>query len=159
MNVSESNVGTYRHIIEVNSSAEPEFIDITDDVQLAVENSKIQNGIVTVFTRHTTTGIVVQENEPLLLEDFKDFLVRIAPPHENYGHNDFNRRTVHMHDDECPNGHSHCQQLLLGSSETIPLIEGEMPLGEWQRIFMVELDGEKANMISHREVVVQILGY
>ena len=64
-----------------------------------------------------------------------------------------------MNEGEPPNGHSHCQQLLLGSSETIPLIEGEMPLGEWQRIFMVELDGEKANMISHREVVVQILGY
>ena len=97
MNVSESNVGTYRHIIKVNSSAEPEFIDITDDVQLAVENAKIQNGIVTVFTRHTTTGIVVQENEPLLLEDFKDFLVRIAPPHENHRTNDFNRLHVHMH--------------------------------------------------------------
>ena len=159
MNASESSVGTYKDIIKVNSATAPEFIDITDDVFAAVEKSEIHDGLVTVFTRHTTTAIIIQENEPLLLEDFKEFLGRIAPRQGDYRHNDFDRRTVHMHDDECPNGHSHCQQLLLGSSETIPLIEGKMPLGEWQRIFMVELDGEKASIISHREVVVQILGY
>ena len=159
MNASDSRVGTYRNTIKVNSTTAPQFIDVTDEVQLAVENSKLQDGLVTVFTRHTTTAVIVQENEPLLLEDFKEFLGRIAPSQGNYRHNDFSRRTVHMHEDECPNGHSHCQQLFLGSSETIPLIEGKMPLGEWQRIFMVELDGEKANMISHREVVVQVLGY
>ena len=159
MNASESSVGTYKTIIKVNSATAPEFIDITDDVVGTVERSKIHDGLVTIFTRHTTTAIIIQENEPLLLEDFKEFLDGIAPRQGNYRHNDFDRRTVHMHDDECPNGHSHCQQLLLGSSETIPLIEGKMPLGEWQRIFMVELDGEKAGTISHREVVVQILGY
>ncbi len=61
-----------------------------------------------------------------------------------------------MHDDECPNGHSHCQQLMVGSSETIPIVDAKLSLGEWQRIFMVELDGERR--VSNREITIQILG-
>ena len=57
--------------------------------------------------------------------------------------------------DECPNGHSHCQHLVLGSSETIPVVEGTLTLGQWQRIFMVELDDAK---MVPREVLVQIMG-
>ena len=158
MNVSDSRLQTYGQIIQVNSSYEPEFIDITDDVLEIVQSSKIQDGSVTVFTKHTTTGIIIQENDPLLLDDFKEFLGRVAPANGHYGHNDFDRRTVHMHDDECPNGHSHCQQLFLGTSETIPLMNGRLQFGEWQRVFMVELDGQKAKIITHREIVVQVIG-
>ena len=86
MNASDSRVGTYRHNIKVNSTTAPQFIDVTDDVKLAVDNSKLQDGLVTVFTRHTTTAIVVQENEPLLLEDFKENLGRIASPEGSYRH-------------------------------------------------------------------------
>ena len=64
MIASDSRVGTYRHSIKVNSTTAPQFIDLTDDVQLAVDNSKLQDGLVTVFTRHTTTAIDVQENPP-----------------------------------------------------------------------------------------------
>jgi secondary thiamine-phosphate synthase enzyme len=60
---------------------------------------------------------------------------------------------VHMHEDECPNGHAHCQHLTLGSSEMIPIIKGELAFGKWQRVFLVELDLPKS-----REVVVQIMG-
>ena len=61
-----------------------------------------------------------------------------------------------MHDDECPNGHSHCQQLMIGSSETIPVVDAKLSLGQWQRIFVVELDGERR--VSDREITIQILG-
>ena len=114
--------------------------------------------MVVVFSKHTTAAVVIQENEPLLLEDFKGLLEKIASSDASYQHNDFDVRTVHMHEDECPNGHSHCQHLVLGSSETIPLVEGKMTLGEWQRVFMVELDGEKAEQVGYREVIIQILG-
>ena len=60
-----------------------------------------------------------------------------------------------MNEDECPNGHSHCQHLTLGSSETIPVIDGALTLGQWQRIFMVELDDSKE---MPREILVQIMG-
>ena len=59
-----------------------------------------------------------------------------------------------MHPDERPNGHAHCLQLLLGSSESVPVIDGELMLGAWQRLFLVELDGPR----PQREVLVQVLG-
>jgi secondary thiamine-phosphate synthase enzyme len=98
--------------------------------------------------------VCIQEDEPLLLEDLCEFLHRHAPAEAHYRHNDFRVRTVHMHDDESPNGHAHCQQLLLGSSEAVPVSDGELLLGQWQRIFLVELDGPRAE----REVIIQALG-
>jgi secondary thiamine-phosphate synthase enzyme len=96
----------------------------------------------------------IQENEPLLLEDLRDFLARLAAPNAHYRHNDFRARTEHMHPGERPNGHSHCLQLLLGSSESVPVLEGDLALGSWQRLFLVELDGPRPD----REVLIQLSG-
>ena len=131
-----------------------QFLDITDEVAELVRLAGIREGAVTVFSRHTTAAICIQEAEPLLLEDLQAFLERSAPAHHHYKHNDFRVRTVHMHDDESPNGHAHCLQLMLGTSETIPVADGELLLGTWQRVFLVELDGPRAA----REVVIQALG-
>ena len=158
MKVSELVMKTCTYTLNVESSGSPEFIDITEDVQGFIQSSGVTQGMVVVFSKHTTAAVVIQENEPLLLEDFKGLLEKIASSDASYRHNDFDVRTVHMHEDECPNGHSHCQHLVLGSSETIPLVEGKMTLGEWQRVFMVELDGEKAQQVGYREVIIQILG-
>jgi secondary thiamine-phosphate synthase enzyme len=131
-----------------------QFIDITDSVQAAVHAAGLRDGIVTVYSRHTTASVRIQEDEPLLLEDLRCFLERCAPSEHPYRHNDFRVRTVHMHDDENPNGHSHCLQMMLGTSETIPVSHGRLELGTWQRVFLVELDGPR----GHREVLVQTLG-
>ena len=137
------------------ATAEPiQFLDITDDVARAVRSTGVQNGIVTVVSRHTTMAVRIQEDEPLLLEDLLSFLRRLAPANVHYQHNDFRIRTHHMHDDESPNGHSHCLQFLLGTSETVPVEDGELVLGQWQRIFLVELDGPRAR----REVLIQTVG-
>ena len=158
MNVFDAVMRTSTITLKVPSETSPEFIDITDEVEGFIESSGVLNGIVVVFSKHTTAAIVIQEDEPLLLDDFRNLLDSIASSDAKYSHNDFDVRTVHMHDNECPNGHSHCQHLTLGSSESIPVIDGEMALGEWQRVFMVELDGEKAQQVGYREVVVQALG-
>ena len=158
MNVFDAVMRTSTITLKVPSETSPEFIDITDEVEGFIESSGVLNGIVVVFSKHTTAAIVIQEDEPLLLDDFRNLLDSIASSDAKYNHNDFDVRTVHMHDNECPNGHSHCQHLTLGSSESIPVIDGEMALGEWQRVFMVELDGEKAQQVGYREVVVQALG-
>jgi secondary thiamine-phosphate synthase enzyme len=131
-----------------------EFVDVTDAVQALVRESGLREGIVTVFSRHTTASVRVQEDEPLLLEDLCEFLGRCAPQSAHYRHNDFRIRTVHMHEDESPNGHSHCQQVMLGTSETVPVSGGLLQLGRWQRVFLVELDGPRAE----REIAVQLLG-
>ena len=131
-----------------------QFLDITDDVTAVVREAGLREGVVTVFSRHTTAAIRIQEAEPLLLDDLREFLERSAPAHAHYRHNDFRMRTVHMHDDEPPNGHAHCLQLMLGTSESVPVLDGELLLGTWQRVFLVELDGPR----PRREVIIQAQG-
>ncbi len=140
--------------LELETRESIQFLDITDEVADIVRACGLRDGVVTVFSRHTTAAVRVQENEPLLLDDLRAFLEHSAPPHTHYRHNDFRIRTVHMHDDERPNGHSHCMQLMMGASETIPVMDGELQLGTWQRVFLVELDGPRAR----RELLVQVLG-
>ena len=139
--------------IKLETTKSPEFIDITKYVDQFVQESRVSNGVAVVFSTHTTAAIKVNENEPLLLQDMEHFLERIASPNDHYMHNDFTVRTVHMTEDECPNGHSHCQHLLLNTSETIPIIDGQIRLGRWQNIFLVELDRPRP-----REIIVQVLG-
>jgi secondary thiamine-phosphate synthase enzyme len=131
-----------------------QFLDITDDVASVVREAGLREGVVTVFSRHTTAAVCIQEAEPLLLDDLRAFLERSAPAHAHYRHNDFRVRTVHMHDDESPNGHAHCLQLMLGTSESVPVLDGELLLGTWQRVFLVELDGPR----PRREVIIQAQG-
>lgn len=139
--------------LQIATTRAPEFIDITDDVQRIVEESGVTFGQVTVFSTHTTAAVKLNENEPLLLEDMARVLGEVAPLHGEYEHNDFSRRTVNLDEDECANGHAHCQHLFLGASETIPIIDGSMPLGQWQRIFFIELDHPR-----NRRVLVNVVG-
>ena len=156
MQVREASVKTCLFMLQVESTTAPEFIDITDRVVESVRESEVRDGFAVVFSKHTTAAITIQENEPLLLQDMASMLERFSPRNAHYRHNDFSVRTVHMHENECPNGHSHCQHLTLGSSEIIPLVQGSLAFGQWQRIFMVELDNEPRSPI--REILVQIMG-
>ncbi len=141
------------YTLNLESRKAPEFIDITDHIHDCVKQSRVRNGCVVIFSRHTTAAIKINENEPLLLKDMEEFLERIAAKEDYYLHNDFTIRTVNMTENECPNGHAHCQHLIMGTSETVPIIDGALPLGQWQRIFLVELDRPRT-----REVLVQIMG-
>jgi secondary thiamine-phosphate synthase enzyme len=137
----------------VRTSDGPEFYDLTEDVARYVRASGVRYGVALIFARHTTAAIRIQENEPLLLEDLRDLLQRVAPRDRDYRHDDFSIRTVNMNPGERANGHAHCAHLLLGASECVPIVDGQLRLGRWQSIFLVELDGGR-----EREVVVQILG-
>ena len=144
---------TQVYCLKLESNKAPEFLDITQRVQECVVDSGVRQGFAVIYSKHTTAAIKINENEPLLLQDMEQFLERISPRNGNYRHNDFGVRTVNMTEDECPNGHAHCQQLLLGSSETVPIVEGTMQFGQWQSIFLIELDHPR-----QREVIVQVLG-
>ena len=137
----------------VQTKKGPQFVDITDWVLEAARDSTIQNGFAIVFSRHTTAAVRINENEPLLLSDMEEFLERVAPANARYNHNDLAHNGNNGGDPEEPNGHSHCQQLLLGASEAVPIVNGQLLLGHWQRLFLVELDRPRA-----REVVVQLVG-
>ena len=144
---------TRAYLMRIATQKPTEFIDITAQVRACVEEADLSNGMIIVFSRHTTAAVKINENEPLLLQDMADFLERMSPRYADYRHNDFTIRTVNMTEDECPNGHAHCQSLLLGTSETIPLIDGQLQLGRWQSVFLIELDHPRP-----REVVVQVMG-
>jgi secondary thiamine-phosphate synthase enzyme len=139
--------------LEYETTSAPEFIDITDDVISVVESAGIQFGQVGIFSQHTTAAIKINEHEPLLLRDLARTLRNFAPPHAYYEHNDFDRRTVNMNPDECANGHAHVQHMFLSASETIPVVDGRITLGTWQRIFLIELDHPRL-----RRVLVNVVG-
>jgi isopentenyl-diphosphate Delta-isomerase len=129
-----------------------QFLDITDDVSAVMRSSGARHGLVHVYTTHTTAAIRINENEPLLLQDFRRFLDRVAPAGEGmYEHDDLPRRPG-VPPDEPINGHAHCRHLLLSASEMVPIVDGQLELGRWQRIFLVELCSAR-----ERCVTVQVL--
>ena len=140
--------------IVIDTSTAPEFIDITEQVKQHVRSSNVLDGIVVVYSMHTTAAIKINEYEPLLMQDMEDFLRRLASADAYYRHNDFDIRTVNMGDDEPRNGHAHLQHLLMSTSETIPIINGDIFLGEWQRIFLLELDG---TLPRKRRVLISVV--
>ena len=129
----------------------PQFVDITDRVADVARQSGISNGFAVVFSRHTTAAIRINEYEPALLADMERMLEQIAPSRAEYKHNEFAH--AFSYNGERPNGHSHCQHLLLGASENVPIVDGRLIVGQWQRIFLIELDHGR-----NREVVIQLVG-
>jgi secondary thiamine-phosphate synthase enzyme len=142
-----------RSVLRYETVRPRQFVDITADVERVVALSGIAEGWVTVFSRHTTAAIKINEHEPGLLKDLARLLASVAPEDLDYCHNDFAVRTVNMTPDESPNGHAHCQHILLGASETIPLMDARLMFGRWQRIFLIELDRART-----RDVVVSVMG-
>jgi secondary thiamine-phosphate synthase enzyme len=139
--------------IDLTTNKGPSFINITDAVQNFIKDSGVKNGYTVVYSKHTTAAIKINEDEPLLIKDMEVFLEKLASRDSHYHHNDFSIRTVNMTENEGPNGHAHCQHLLLGTSESIPIMDSKMQLGQWQSIFFVELDTSR-----QREVLIQVVG-
>jgi len=143
----------FHRTLEFQTKGEFDFIDFTTEVEKFVSDNTVKNGFINIQTMHTTASLFLNENEPLLLEDFKKHLAQISPKHAGYNHDDFERRTVNMCDGECKNGHSHCGALHFPSNLVLNIINGKLQLGQWQRIFLMELDRAKL-----RKVQVQIMG-
>jgi len=132
--------------LDFKTGGEDEVLDITKDVQEAVAASGLSNGVATVFLVGSTAAVTTMEFEPGLSEDFPAMLRRAAP--EEGVEYDHQRR---WHDG---NGHSHVKASLVGPGLSVPFVEGELVLGEWQQIVLVEFDVRPRT----RKVVVQLLG-
>ncbi len=130
--------------------------DITDEVNDAVRDSGITRGIACVYSPHTTCCVRVNEFETGFLEDFADLLRRLVPSERYYAHDDWDRRAEAARDEEAidQNGHAHCMSMLLGSAgESIPIVDGALQLGTYQRVLFLELDRER-----DRRWIVQVVG-
>lgn len=140
------------HYLTFDTTEAIDILDITADIQQQVTATGVTQGHVVVFSCHTTTALTVNEAEERLLVDIKTYLRKLAPPQNRYLHNDLHLRDVPP--DEPINAHSHLMAMTLGNSETVPILDGQLALGTYQSIMLVDLDGPRQG----RTVLIQICG-
>ncbi len=131
--------------ISFHTDGETDIVNITDQLEESIRDSRLKEGVATVFVPGSTGALTTIEYEPGLLEDFPDMLDRVAPRDIEYEHE------KRWHDG---NGHSHVRASLIGPSITIPFQNGKPTLGTWQQLVFIELDARSRS----RQVVVQIMG-
>ena len=154
--ITSAPVKVFQHEKRLRTTGGLSVRDITDEVAAAVKESGVRDGIVCVYSPHTTCSVRVNEWERGFLEDFAVLLKRLVPTEHYYAHDDWDRRTENVceEDMEVGNGHSHCMSMLLGpAGESIPVRDGELCLGQWQRVLFLELDRER-----DRRWLVQVVG-
>jgi secondary thiamine-phosphate synthase enzyme len=132
-------------MVQLRSSTENDIINVTEQTSDALKESGLQNGIITVFIAGSTAAITTIEYEPGLKHDFPKMLSRIAPRDIQYNHEDT------WHDG---NGHSHVRASLVGPSLAVPFSNGDLILGTWQQIVVIEMDTRPRERI----LTLQILG-
>jgi secondary thiamine-phosphate synthase enzyme len=139
------------HIIQLNTEEGISVFDITEQIRECIKSTDIGNGFAIVCSRHTTTAVTINEHEERLLQDLKMFFTQLIPPTARYLHND-----IHLRDcppDEPENAHSHIAAVIYGSSESIPIEDGQLALGQYQSVMLIELDGPR-----DRQVNIQFIG-
>jgi secondary thiamine-phosphate synthase enzyme len=131
--------------VQVSTRGDDEIVDLTAKVQAVLTKHGYREGQALIFVSGSTAGLTTLEYEPGLLQDLPDAFERIAPRGIRYHHEEA------WHDG---NGHSHVRASLLGPSLTVPFRGGELLLGTWQQIVLIDFD----NRSRRREVVVQLSG-
>ncbi len=139
--------------IELRTAGPMHFVDLTDWLIACVERSGITHGLANLQCLHTSAALVVNENEPLLHEDFRALLERWAPAGAGWQHDRFEVRTVNLAPGERPNGHAHARALVLRTTECLNVVGGRLQLGRWQRVFLLECDEARDRTVS-----VMVLG-
>lgn len=148
-----------RHVFanhDLRTTAAGELLDVTEDLLELVEQSAVGNGIALVYSPHTTCAVIINELEDGFVVDFAEALDATAPVAQYYRHDDLSIRTQGIEPDtaEFPNGHAHVRAgLLSSSSQAIPIVDGVLMLGRWQRVFLCELDRARP-----RKVFMQVIG-
>ena len=135
-------------LVTVESHRHLAWIDLTPSISRLVGACGLARGVVAVQTRHTTTGLLINEYEPLLLGDLEAMFDRVAATSAEYAHDDMSRRMVNRTAHERRNGHAHCRAALLRSSEQVHVSDGVVMLGRWQRVLFVDFDGPQRRQLS-----------
>ncbi len=131
-----------RETVELTTSQRVEIHDITHGVESVLKNSGISEGLLNIYSRHSTSGVVINENESGLVKDFQLALQKLVPEGTGYQHDRIDN-----------NADSHIRGFIIGGSQTIPVENGRLMLGTWQSIFFVELDGPR-----QRKITVTVMG-
>lgn len=129
-------------ILELETTTRVEIVDITPSVNAAIAESGIKEGLVNIYSRHSTSAIFINENEPGLVEDYVDLIESMVPTGNNYRHDRIDNNTD-----------SHLRSFLIGINETVPFKSGRMDLGTWQSVFFLEMDGPR-----NRKITITMMG-
>ncbi len=131
--------------IIISTEGNSDIKNITEEVQQILQFSKLQEGNCTVFSIGSTASVTTIEYEPGLLKDLPKVFEKLIPTYSKYYHNDT------WGDD---NGHSHLRSAIVGTSFNVPFVKGELLLGTWQQIVLIDFDNRKRT----RRIAVQLIG-
>ena len=134
----------YQKTLEINTSPKS-FLDITKNVQTLVSESGLDNGVCSLFIKHTSASLVIQENyDPSVRQDFETIFSKLVPEDFPYVHNMEGK-------DDMP---AHIRSALTSTSETVPVVNGKLSLGTWQGIYL----WEHRDQTHNRKVMVSMVG-
>jgi secondary thiamine-phosphate synthase enzyme len=138
------NLKSYRKELFFNTATRREIINITPDVERALKESGIQEGLLLVNAMHITASVFINDNESGLHNDFEKWLERLAPekPYSQYEHNGFE-----------DNADAHLKRTVMGREVVVAVTEGRLDFGPWEQIFYYELDG-----MRRKRVLIKIIG-
>lgn len=131
--------------LSLDTQGDGDIIDLTPYAQKAIDNAAMQDGLCTVYVAHSTCSITTMEFEPGCVADLDRVLEQVAPQDDTWEHNERNDDT---------NGHSHARAAILGPSVTMPVRDGELVAGTWQKVVLIDFDDRPRT----RKVVIQLLG-
>ena len=134
---------SYTEYLWFNTKKQREFINITDEVEKALEKSQIQEGLILVSAMHITAGVYVNDAESGLIGDIEEWLEKLAPFRRDYRHH----RTGET------NGDAHLKNLLIGHEVVVPVTNGKLDFGPWQQVYYAEFDGQR-----RKRVVIKVIG-
>ena len=126
-----------------NTKKRREFINITRDITKALQKSGIKEGMIMVSAMHITSGVFVNDAEPGLHRDIEEWLLKLVPE----GHDYYHHRTGEV------NGDAHLRNILIGHEVTIPVTDGKLDLGQWQKVFYAEFDGQRS-----KRLIIKVMG-
>lgn len=136
---------SYRKVLTINTPTRRQFINITPEIDKALKESNIQEGLLLCNSMHITSSVFINDDESGLHHDFEVWLERLAPekPYEQYKHNGFE-----------DNADAHLKRSIMGREVVVAITEGKLDLGTWEQIFYGEFDGRR-----NKRILIKIIGY
>jgi secondary thiamine-phosphate synthase enzyme len=133
----------YTTYLWFNTKKKREFINITEELEKALEKAKIREGLILASAMHITAGVYINDAEEGLIADIEEWLEKLAPFRQDYRHH----RTGET------NGDAHLKNLLIGHQVLVPVTDGKLDLGPWQQVYYAEFDGQR-----RKRVLIKVLG-
>lgn len=134
---------SYREELWFETTSRRAYLNITSQVEAAVRKSGIREGLVLVNAMHITASVYINDDERGLLQDYDEFLERLAPQEDRYRHNDTGE----------DNGDAHLKRQVMGREVVVAITEGKLDFGPWEQVFYGEFDGRR-----RKRVLVKVIG-